>query len=542
MKKISTGFILFCIVVLAFFLRAWRVTEIPPSLSWDEVSIGYNAYSILNTGRDEHGRFLPIDTFVAFGDYKPPVAIYVTVPFVAFFGLNELSVRLPSVFAGTLAVFLTYFIVYALMKKSNVALLTSVLVSISPWHIQLSRAGFEANIALTFILWGAYLVLHAREKASLFLWCWLPFVLAMYTFNSARYSGPLITLGLIFFCWKDIKIQIQKVIVGFIIALIATIPMIPHLFSSESRLRFTEVNIFSDAGIVTTANGRMQLDKNAWWARLLHNRRIGYARSYLTHFLDNVEPWFLFIRGDGNPKFSIQDTGQLYLIELPFLILGILGLFSTSIKISWFSLFWIIAALLPAATARETPHALRIENSLPMWQLFIAYAIISNFKFLISKKKKLLYILFVIMLYIANFGYYWHNYYNHYATEYSGEWQWGYREAVYYVSTIKYQYDRVIIDDVIGRPYIYTLFYDRFDPKKFQTSVNRSADAAGFFHVYGFDQYQFVDRRPTFEKQTLYVLRPQFVPNYANVLETISTRNGSAILVIFDIVDFPKTL
>ena len=48
------------IVLLAFFLRFYKVTEIPPSLNWDEVSIGYNAYSILKTGRDEWGVFLPI--------------------------------------------------------------------------------------------------------------------------------------------------------------------------------------------------------------------------------------------------------------------------------------------------------------------------------------------------------------------------------------------------------------------------------------------------------------------------------------------------
>ncbi len=385
-------------------------------------------------------------------------------------------------------------------------------------------------------------MLRAREKSYLFFWCWLPFILAMYTFNSARYSGPLIALCLIIFCWKDIKTQIQKVVFGFIIAFVIALPMIPHLVSRESRLRFTEVNIFSDSGIVTTANGRMELDHNTWWARLMHNRRIGYARSYLTHFFDNLEPWFLFVRGDGNPKFSIQDVGQLYLIELPFLIIGILGLFRTNREIAWLSLFWIIAAMLPAATARETPHALRIENSLPMWQLFISFGILSNIRYKISNRRKLIAGLVIATLYFASFGYYWHNYFNHYAKEYSGEWQWGYREAVQYVSTIKYQYDRVIIDDIIGRPYIYTLFYDRFDPKKFQTSVNRSGDAAGFFHVYGFDQYQFVDRRPTFEKQTLYVLRQQFVPNYANVLETISTLNGSPILVIFDIIDFPKKL
>src|SRR3989344_4133954 len=108
--------LLILILGFAFFIRAYKVTSVPPSLSWDEVSIGYNAYSILKTGRDEHGRFLPIDTFVGYGDYKPPLAIYLTVPFVAVFGLTELAVRLPSVIAGTLAILLTYFLARELFR------------------------------------------------------------------------------------------------------------------------------------------------------------------------------------------------------------------------------------------------------------------------------------------------------------------------------------------------------------------------------------------------------------------------------------------
>jgi hypothetical protein len=40
-------------------------------LTWDEASLGYNAWSIALTGRDEHAKFLPYDAFAAFGDYKP---------------------------------------------------------------------------------------------------------------------------------------------------------------------------------------------------------------------------------------------------------------------------------------------------------------------------------------------------------------------------------------------------------------------------------------------------------------------------------------
>src|SRR5450759_1582489 len=109
------------ILASAFILRVYSVTKVPPALSWDEVSIGYNAYSILKTGHDEHGRFLPFDAFVAYGDYKPPLAIYATVPFVALFGLGDLAVRLPAAIFGTVTVFLTYFLVSELLKRDHYA-------------------------------------------------------------------------------------------------------------------------------------------------------------------------------------------------------------------------------------------------------------------------------------------------------------------------------------------------------------------------------------------------------------------------------------
>src|SRR3989339_2178944 len=108
MKRIN--WVLVLIVLLGFFLRTWKLGENPPGLYWDEVSLGWNGYSVLRTGMDEHGRFLPIDTFFAFGDYKPPLYIYAVVPSIWLFGLNEFAVRLPSALAGTLLVVVTYFL------------------------------------------------------------------------------------------------------------------------------------------------------------------------------------------------------------------------------------------------------------------------------------------------------------------------------------------------------------------------------------------------------------------------------------------------
>src|SRR3990170_2437800 len=88
------------ILSIGFYLRFYQLGVNPPHLYWDEASLGYNAYTIATSFRDEHGEFLPLDRFIAFGDYKPPGYIYAAVPSILLLGLNEFSVRLPSAIAG----------------------------------------------------------------------------------------------------------------------------------------------------------------------------------------------------------------------------------------------------------------------------------------------------------------------------------------------------------------------------------------------------------------------------------------------------------
>ena len=298
---------------------------------------------------------------------------------------------------------------FGIWDLQAVALLSAFLLAVSPWHIQLSRAGWEANIALTLLLSGIWLVVSSRTRPRLLMVCWTPFALSMYTFNSARYVAPLLAVLFFFWIWKTMGEYKRYALVGMFVGLIILVPLVPHLLSPEARLRFTEVNIFSDLSIIEKSNERIASDGNGMLAKVFHNRRVGFATEYLKHFFDFFQPWFLFIRGDGNPKFSLQDVGQLYLIEAPFLVYGIYRLFTTDAKLAWTLILWIIFAILPAATARETPHALRIENSLPVWQIFIAIGMLSVVSFQSSAKKRMVVVLFMVFMYMIGFFYFWHN-------------------------------------------------------------------------------------------------------------------------------------
>jgi 4-amino-4-deoxy-L-arabinose transferase-like glycosyltransferase len=548
------------ITIFAFALRAYHINTNPPSLSWDEVSIGYNAYTILKTGRDEHGRFLPLDTFVAYGDYKPPIAIYATVPFVAIFGLNETAVRLPSVIFGTASVCLTYFLIgllLTLFKKKNQTPLADIIMknspwlcalilALSPWHINLSRAGWEANIALFFIILGVYLILQAVRNPKWWLVSFLPFIITIYTFNSSRYFTPIFVLFLLVINRKQVLFHRKKVVLGLMLSFVLLLPIMPHLMSPESRLRFNEVNIFTDPKIVETANRRIAYQGNTIFSKIIQNRRLYYILSYLRHYFDHFNTGFLFIEGDGNPKFSIRTIGQMYWMDAIFLPLGLYWFISLFPIPSFISIVWLLLSIVPAAVARETPHALRILNSLPIWQLWVTIGILGtvwfiwdHVHFLINLKIRkfitIFFIIIIVFLYVIQISIYLHNYYTYYPIEYSGEWQYGYREAIWYVQKNISKYDRIVISETIGRPYMYTLFYLKFDPEEFRRIKNSSFDNAGFYHVYGFDKYSFhEDISPTDPKKTLYVLPPNEVPDGVKILTKIKLLNGNPVLVIFE--------
>lgn len=538
--------ILFGIIFLAAFLRFYSISSNPPSLTWDEVAWGYNAYTLGIDGKDEFGRFLPITYIESFGDFKPPTYAYLSVLPVKIFGLNEFSTRFASAFLGTLSVLLTYILVQALFYKENknfrtvLALASSIVLTISPWHILLSRAAFEANVATFFIMLGVTAFLLAFQKNRWYLLLSIiSFIISTYTFNTSRIVSPLILFFLsIVYVKKLYKIK-TVVLTSTIIGVILIFPLALFLRTPQAQLRFQEVNIFNDSAIITRVNSQIAADNNAWWSKIIHNRRLTFGVEFLKHYLDHFNPSFLFIKGDINPKFSIQDVGQLYVIELPFLLIGSFMLFKQKRSFWWIIPTWLIIGIIPAATARETPHALRIETTLPTFQILVAYGItIVGYYLYQSKNKITIFLLSIfILFYGINFLYFIHNYFTYYPKEYAADWQYGHKEAILYAKSEEKNYDKIFIAGVLGRPYIYTLFYTQYDPEEFRQTAKIQREVYGFVHVNAFGKYVFNDIKPEYFKQTdktLYIVGPRQVPTGAMIKKKFYLPNGKEALVAYE--------
>lgn len=533
-------YLLIGIVIVAFIVRFIFLGSIAPSLTWDETSWGYNAYSIGIDGRDEFGKFLPVTYLESFGDFKPPLYAYLDVLPIKLFGLTEFATRFPSAFFGTLTVLLTFFLVKEIFgkEKENLALLSSFLLAISPWHILLSRAAFEANVAGFFIVLGVFLFLKAlRERPLLLPFSVISFVLSMNTFNSARIVAPLIGIVLVVMFYKKLLKHLKMSVFSLVLGIVLLIPLLNFMVSPQAKLRFNEVNIFTDIGVINRSNQEIKNDNNSFISKALHNRRFAYGVEYVHHYLDNLAPQFLFIKGDGNPKFSLQDVGQLYLWEIPFFVGGILMLFRKREKYWWIVPVWLLVGIIPAGFARETPHALRIESSLPTFQIFTAIGVYYFIKSLNEVRNKNLQkvaaLIFSIVV-LFNFIYFAQNYFMHYAYEFSGEWQYGYKESIAFVSSVQNQYENIYMTESLGRPYVYYLYYLQYPPKKFREEAKIYREVFGFVHVQSFAKFHFTDQiGKVDDNKALYITAPGERPSSSNIVKEFKLLNGHIALVAY---------
>lgn len=528
--------ILLVIVCVAAFLRLYKLDQNPPSLYWDEVSLGYNAFAILTTGHDEHGERLPLTRFIAFGDYKPPGYIYAIVPAFAVFGVNEFAVRFPSAIAGVLMVATTFFLTRNLFKNDGIALVAAGLLTLSPWSLHLSRGAFEAHLAALFNLCGVLFFLMGLKQARWLLVSIIFFVASFYTFNANRVIMPLLVMFLLLVHVKNLSKKWIGVCTALFIGGLLLLPMVTYLQTPESKVRFQEVTIFTQLDVIEKSNERIQRNDNVL-SRLLHNRRLYYVKEFVRHYVDHFKTNYLFISGDANPRLSTGQVGEMYLFEFPFLVLGFVVLVTSKLRHRALLMFgWIFISIVPAATARETPHMLRTASLLPTYQILTALGFYSFYVWLKPKKQWLKLGTWCAgsLVALGMLFYFFHHYWVHYPKEWSGAWQWGYKEMLAEIKKYEHDYDRVYITNKLGRAYVYFLFYNRVSPLTYIEKRAAAPDQFGLWNVYSFDKYVFTDSLPPGlgEQRVLVAGDPENFKNMKKVVSEIVDSQGKTIFRI----------
>lgn len=548
MSKLNTVVLIF-ILLLAFCLRIYGINSVPPALNWDEVSIGYNAYSILKTGKDEWGKQFPVH-FQAYGEYKLPMQIYLSIPGIYFFGLSELGIRITPIIYGLLTVLVMYFLGKELFVSRLVGLVSAFLLAISPWHIQLTRGSFESSLATFFIVLGVWFLARGFRKNKWFVISMIPFALSVFTYNTTRIFTPMFLFS-IAFLYRKVLIRSKEILIcSVILFTILLLPLAPYAFSGDRSSRYKLVSITDDPGLIPRINenrGKSKLIQPL--PRLVHNKityvSFYFVRNYLAHF----SPQFLFISGAPHRQHHVQNMGELYLFQAPFLVIGIIGLFKTKQRFTKLLFSWLLLAFIPVSvTGDSIPHALRTLIAAPFYQLVSAFGffITINFVRRYSIRTKVVLLCTLLIIVLISVGYYLNQYYNVYPRNYSRDWQYGYKQAVTYIKNNQDKYDEIVFTRHYGEPHMFMLFFLGFDPGRYQTDPNLNRfETFDWVRVLRFDKYYFPDlgdRGTRFEdivkenpnKKLLFVGRSGDFPKDTTRLFSIDFLNGEDA---FDIVE-----
>ena len=517
--------IIWLILVLALVLRFYKLGQIPLSLNWDETSNAYNAYSILKTGRDEYGKFLPL-TNRSFDDYKPPLYMYLNVPAVAIFGLNSYAARLPSAVIGTLTVIFFFFLITILVKNKKIALLSAFFLAISPWHLQFSRVGFETNAGLFMAIASFTLffmaILDKNEKRNvkknaLLILSAACFGLSAYSYHAERIFLPLVFFASVFLYKKEIFSFSKKTMVIFcLLILLIVLPLLIFLPGDALLGRFQSTTQKARIEDVNKSIKFINQDNSTMLAKLIHNRRVVIGQTFFKNYLLHFDLNFLFTTGDDNFRHHVENMGMLYLFQLPLVLTGIYFIIKDKFKGGFFLIFWLMLSPIPAIAGDAVPHAVRSYTMVIPLSVISAYAFIKIYQ-LIKYKKLMLAAVFVIFT-LSIFPYL-HNYYTHYQHDYSFWWQYGNREAVDETEKLSSQYQKIKVSGSIDQAYIFWLFNTKYDPVAYQKLGSRDH----------FDKYYFNQQAPVSSNE-LYV--DTNLPANFQTVKTINYPNGETAIKI----------
>ncbi|KKQ95760.1 MAG: hypothetical protein UV74_C0013G0367 [Candidatus Woesebacteria bacterium GW2011_GWB1_43_14] len=472
---------LLIVFILAFSFRFYKLSSYPVSLSIDEVGFGYNAYSIIKTGRDEWGMKMPL-VFRAIGDYKPAIDIYLTVPSVYLFGLTEFGVRFPTALLGALTAVIFVMILFEFGLSRPASILGGLWLAVNPWHVHFSRGNFEAIIALFFLLVGVWSLLRWNKsmKNRYLSLSVMAFALSVWSYNAERLFSPLLFLILSFLLRGNLRVIIRNpklLIAPLVILLIFITPYFYLGFFTEAiRSRPLSTSIFREAGLMDSLHRGTYVN---WIERLLDNDIYLIFRHWAGKYLNYFDLRFWFWKGMGYTQPGDPDLGLFYIVDVIPILSGTYLVFSSKNKLfRAIAVTWLFLGPLPASLTMNEQHTIRSLTWLP----FFGFAYASSIEFVIKNVRRLRTISVVYFALLAvNIAYFANLYFVHYPKYYSEYWQYGYKEIALYACGHIDEYNEVIITDTFGSlgplntgiPYAYVLFYCQYDPNTFLANGRR---------------------------------------------------------------------
>lgn len=438
------------VVLLAAVIRMVGLDQVPPGLFCDEAGNGYNAFSLLKSGVDEEGTFLPLYVWSFGVSYKNPVFIYSAIPVVALLGLSETSIRLVAALWGVAGV-LSFLWLGTLLFGRRGGLWSGLFLALCPWHLHFSRLAFELIAVLPLFAAGfASFLLAVRGRPRWLIGSGIFFALSLYAYAPAKMFVPLFIVGAALLHAGELWRNARWCAAGALAAIVTGLPVaifdLTH--GDKSRQYFRDTTILRDS---------MSVLENA-------NRVFENWKTFFT-------PDFLFHYGDPLFRHSVPDVGQLYFAMILPVLLGCIWALWRHRPGGKLLLWWLVLFPIAPSLMNEVPSASRGFMGAGVFCLLSAAGMAALYNWLRRRGGALRWlhdiavslILATLLFEAGRLGY---RYVTVYPAAASNDFQYGYREALELMEPLRDSYDTLLMTTTDGnQAQIFPLFYNEVLPE-----------------------------------------------------------------------------
>lgn len=325
---------------------------------------------------------------------------------------------------------------------------------------------------------------------------------------------------------KQMKVFLMSAILGVILLA----PFIPQVFTIGGLSRISIVSVANDKNYLARKDEftRVIAQNDTIINRVIYNRRIALLITAGENYLKNFSPRHIFVTGT-------DSFGLLYPFEIPFFVLGIFYLARLKTRVKWIAIAWLISVPLVGALSTDQPNSLRALPNAPMFALLSGLGVFGVLGLLKNPRARAIFFSGMVVFILLSIKGFMSNYFDTYPKANSLHFGDGYKQMVSYVAKNEVSFDKVYISGYYWRPYIFTLFWQQYNPADYQKNGTRDHFEKYYFGRATWDKEGafFGDPKFMFEKNALYIFAPAEYEVHKDKLNKLGVIDGNFVKNVF---------
>ena len=385
------------ILIISIFSRFYQLSTIPGTINRDEAFQGYIAYTLLKYGVDSYGKKFPVYLTV-WGHGASVFQSIIEIPFIYFMDLNVLAIRIPTAICSVINLLIIYLTIKK-FKSNQIALFSTYLLAISPYHIMIARWSLDCNLAPYFLSLGLYFFIKGADNDYNFIFSAIFYGISLYCYANIWLVLPFIILIQMVYFYMLNKVKINLItFFSVIILFLLALPLMIFLLVNKNFIEEIQFKYITIPKLIYIRDNEIRFNP-----------------------IDLIKNIYNFIKiilsqNDEHIYNVIPTIGFYYKSSLFFLVIGFIycynkikeGHKNKKITLEFLLIIYIIAGIVIGILIKPNINRINI--------IFIPLIIICTFGLIIifkNRRKLLIIPIIIYSLQFINFEYYYFLKYNY---------------------------------------------------------------------------------------------------------------------------------